>query len=157
MGSPTKPPEGPFEALAETARFWKEQQSPRQNDSLIKMNCFEVKWFLALNYFDEIYSHFETYFLYGLDMSPEVQEIFKPCVFNDLIEYDFLHNRHALAKAIAWTIVTLYQEPHRSQAIVQLEEIYNEFVGNPPMQRLMPANTFDLVALIQRILDTAET
>lgn len=138
----------------ETVKHWQEQKVPEPADSMIKMESFEVKWFLALNYFDDIYTHFEIFFLYPLDMNVDVQEIFKPFVFNEVIQYDFLHDPNALAKSIAWAIVTLYQEPHRSQVIFQLQTIYDEFVGNPPSAQLAPVGNYDLVGLIQRILET---
>lgn len=126
-------------------------------DCEMDMKSKETRNFLALNYFDEIYTKFEEDFLSKLGLKKALQTNFKDIVFEDLVEWNFLQNPKALSHSIACALVrSCSGNAELAEKIYLLQQIYAENTGRKSNSILYSIKTFRIPELVEEILKSIE-
>jgi|GEM_PF-5692094 len=113
--------------------------------------------YFAINFFDDIYTKFEEYFLMELGLDEALLPNFKDIVFDELIEWDFLQDPKALAGSIDRALVRFYNnEAILAEKIHLLQQIYSRDTGKDSPTKFMPVETFHISALIKDLLNSIE-
>lgn len=126
-------------------------------DCAVEMNLNTTRKYFAINFFDDIYTKFEEYFLMELGLDEALLPNFKDIVFDELIEWDFLQDPKALAGSIDRALVRFYNnEAILAEKIHLLQQIYSRDTGKDSATKFMPVETFHLSALIKDLLNSIE-
>jgi hypothetical protein len=136
---------------------WKYNMKGKEFDCKMDMTSKETRNFLALNYFDEIYTKFEEGFLSKLGLNDSLQSNFKDIVFEEVIKWAFLQDPKALSHSIAWALVRYYDEDAElAEKIHLLQQIYAEDTGQKLNNTFYSINTFCIPELVEEILKSIE-